>query len=192
MVDVSLGVSTVNASVKTAQTQNTQQVNGIVAALTQLGVAAKDMQTSNYSIYPNIDYTNNKQTITGYTVSQNLEVKIRNLDSVGDVLAKAGELGANQVSGINFTIDDPTALQAQARDKAIVDAKTKAQALANELGLTILKVTSFSEDNNSTPPPRPMMLNAMSAGATSAAPSPDIQSGSLDVISDVSVTYEVR
>ncbi len=191
LAQISLGVQTDGLTVKQAQTTNTQKMNAIIAAVKSLGVADKDIQTNNYSISPKIDWSNGKQNITGYTVSQNVTVKVRALDKAGDVLARAGELGANQVGGINFTIDDPKALQDEARIKAIKDARTKAQQLADEIGLTIVKVVTFSESNGYIPPVYPIMNKAMDMAAQ-VAPAPTIEAGSLDVTSDVSVTFEVR
>ena len=191
---VNLGVTSDGKTVKDVQTQNTKKMNEIIAALKTMDVDAKDIQTSNYSIYPKYDYANGRQDIIGYTVSQNVTVKVRNLDKTGDILSKAGELGMNQKSGVDFTIDDPKALQAQARDKAIDDAKQKAQVLVDKLGLTLVKVVTFTEGSQNAPVPLPMMKSADMGigGGGGSVPSPSIQSGSLDVISNVSVTFEVR
>lgn len=191
LAQMDLGVRVDGTTVKDAQVQNTQKMNAITTALMALGVKKEDLQTSQYSIQPRIDWSNGKQTVLGYTVSQTLTVKVRDLDKAGDVLAKAGELGANQVGGINFTIDDPTSLKADARLKAIADARTKAEALAKQLGLDIVKVVTFSE-NAQGGYPVPMMAKAYDNSVGAAAPAPEIQSGTLDVISDVSVTFEVR
>ena len=193
LVSVSLGVSIDANTVSDAQTMNTQKMNAIVAALKAMNIADADIQTSNYNISPRYDYNNGKQTILGYTVSQNVQVKVRKLDQVGDVLAKAGQLGANQVGGVDFTIDDPTSIQAQARQKAIDDAQKKANTLTSQLGLHIVKVVSFSEGSTNPPGPIPYMYAAKAMDSAGMAPTaPSIQSGSLDVTSDVSVTYEVR
>lgn len=192
LAQISLGVQTDGLTVKQVQTMNTQKMNAIIIAVKALGVADKDIQTSNYSIYPKIDWSTGKQIITGYSVTQNVTVKVRALDSVGDVLAKAGELGANQIGGINFTIDDPKALQSEARVKAIKDARDKAQQLADQIGLTLVKVVTFSESNGYVPPVYPMANKTMDSSAAQSAPSTSIEAGSLDVTSDVSVTFEVR
>ncbi|MFZ2803700.1 MAG: SIMPL domain-containing protein [Patescibacteria group bacterium] len=190
---VDLGVTTQGAAVKDAQTQNTQKMNAIIAALKAMSIADADIQTSNYSISPNYDYTNGTQKLTGYTISQEVTVKVRNLDSLGDVLSQAGNLGANQVNGVSFTIDDPTSIQAQARDKALADARTKAEDVAKTLGLTIVKAVTFSESSGSTPPvPLPFAMDASAGIAGKSVPSPSVQSGSLDVESNVTVTFEVH
>jgi uncharacterized protein YggE len=193
VVIVSLGVQTDAATVRAGQTDNTKKMNDINAMLKQQGVEEKDITTQNYSIYPRYNYENGKQDIIGYTVSQNLSVKIRDLDKTGDILSRAGDLGANQVGGINFTIDDPTGLQAQARGKAIDDAKQKADQLAQQLGLHIVKVVSFSESSGGYPAPYPMLYaKDMAAGIGGAESAPDIQPGSQEVISNVNVVFEVR
>jgi hypothetical protein len=191
IAQVSLGVLSDAATVKAAQTDNTKKMNDIIAAVKALGVKADDITTTNYSIAPKIDWSNGKQNIIGFTVSQNIEVKVRDLDKVGDILAKGGELGANQAGGVQFTIDDPKKVQADAREKAIEDARTKADVLAKQLGLTLVKVVSFSESGN-TPNPMPLYAKAMGVGGGSDAVAPQIETGTQDVISSVNVTFEVR
>lgn len=192
IVRVSLGVQTDAPTVRAAQTENTTKMNAITAMLNNAGIAEVDVKTENYSIYPKVNWESGRQNIIGYTVSQNVSVKIRDLDKVGDILARAGELGANQVGGVNFTIDDPSGLQDQAREKAISDAKEKAEQLARQLGLTIVKVVSFSESGGGLPPMPYFARDLAVAEGIGGGPSPDIQTGSQDVISNVSVVFEVR
>lgn len=191
---INLGVQSEGVSVKDTQKSNTLKMNAIVAAMKELGVADKDLQTSNYSLAPKIDWSNGRQNIIGYTISQMVTVKLRDLDKAGDVLSKAAELGMNQSGGIQFTIDEPKTLQERARTLAIEDAHKKAEQLAEQLGLKIVKVVTFSESGYGSPmPPVPMYAKAqMNASLDAALPSPDIQSGSLDVTSNVNVTFEVR
>lgn len=188
---LNLGVQTDAATVKAAQTDNTKKMNAIIEAVKALGVAKEDVTTENYSVYPKLEWKDGVSSIVGYTVSQNVSVKVRDLDKVGDILTKAGELGANQIGGIDFTLDEPKALQAEARGKAIEDAESKADALAKQLGLTIVKVVSFSESFGS-PPPMPYFAKDMGALALEAAPAPTIEPGQQEVVSSVNVTYEVR
>lgn len=191
---INLGVQTEALTVKETQKNNTQKMNAIVAAMKDLGVADKDLLTSNYSLNPKIDWRDGRQNIIGYTITQNLTVKLRDLDKAGDVLAKAAELGMNQSGGIQFTIDEPKTLQERARTLAIEDARKKADQLAKELGLKIVKVVTFSEGGYGAMPPMPMYeaKAQMNASIDQALPSPDIQSGSLDVVTNVNVTFEVR
>jgi hypothetical protein len=189
LAEVSVGMYSDGRDVTEVQMANSKKVNAIIAALKGLGIASADMQTNNYSIAPKFDYKDGAQNVIGYVVSQNLSVKVRDLSRVGAVVAKAGELGANQVNGVTFTIDDPTVQKQQARMMAIEDAKKKAEELANALGVKIVRVASFSE-SSTQPPAFPYAYRALDAAA--AAPIPEIQTGTLDVQSRVSVTFEIR
>lgn len=190
---VSVGVTTEGATVKNVQQQNTTKMNAITDAMKVLKIADKDMQTSNYSISPKYDYTDGAQRLNGYIVSQNLEIKVRDMDNVGAVLQKAGELGSNQIGGVQFSIDDPTSLQQEARVKAIQDARKKADDLGKQLGLTIVRVVTFTENASSRPPMYASVgMMKLDQEIAPSLPSPDVQSGSLDVTSNVSVTFEVR
>jgi uncharacterized protein YggE len=108
------------------------------------------------------------------------------------LLSGVGTRGVSDVSGLSFTVADQDALDADARSKAITDAQTKAKALASELGVSLIRVTGFSE--NSSGGPIPMYAMAKSAVATDAAvaPTPEIPVGQNTIVSDVSVTYEIR
>ena len=188
-----LGMTTQDKDVQTALKDNNQKINDLIAALKQVGIPAADIQTSAFDVSPNYDYSNNKQTITGYTANQSVTVKVRNLDLVSNVLDTVGTVGANQVSGLNFTIDNPEQLQAQAREKAIADAMDKASVLEQQLGIKLTRVVNFSENGSS---PVPIMYNSMKelAGGAAAPVSvaPSIQTGSQDIVSNVTLTFEIQ
>ena len=180
------------------------------------GVADKDIKTANASFYPKYEYRNavcppipmdagtagvtvspsspyycpsGKQVLTGYTASESITIKIRNTDSVGDLMQGLGATGVSDLNGPNFSIDNPDAVQAQARKKAIDDAKAKAQVLAKDLGVSLGKITSFTEGGN-----YPIMY-AQSAmmNSISATPAPAvIPKGENTISSDVTITYEIR
>lgn len=187
---VTLGVYSDGATVAAVQQANTSKMNAIIAAIKDMGVKDADIQTSNYSLQPKIDWESNSQRVIGYNLSQTLTIKVRDLTKVGDVLDGATKLGANNVNGIQFTIDDPSSLQDQARIKAINDAKKKAEALAAATGLHLVKVVSFSESTPGVPVPMPYAARDV-AFAPQAA-NTQVEAGSLDVNTDVSVTFEVR
>ena len=193
---VTLGVMTQTPDVASGQKKNTDQVNAIIDAMKALGVKPEDMQTSNYQIYPQYDYNSGQQILKGYQITQTVTIKVRNMDSVGDIIAKAGQLGSNQVQGVSFELDNPLTAQAQARDKAITDAKSKADVLVKSLGVHLGKIVGFSEGGQSTPYPimydTAVKATALSASGAAAPPSPDIQPGSLDVSSSVSITFELQ
>lgn len=188
---VNLGLYSEGKDVPTVQKANTTKVNAIVDALKQMGIAAEDLQTADYNISPKFDYSNGTQTVTGYTVSQTLAAKVRNLSQVGAVIAKAGELGANQINGVSFTIDDPSQLQQEARKKALEDANKKARELADALGVKVVGIVTFSESSGGQP--MPMFADSkLGLGGGGGVPAPDVQAGSLDVESNVSLTFELR
>ncbi|MFA6254500.1 MAG: SIMPL domain-containing protein [Patescibacteria group bacterium] len=192
IAEISLGIQTDKVTVATAQKENTDKMNKIIAELKGMGIEAKDIQTTNYSIYPRYDWNNGKQTLLGYTVSQSVTVKIRNLDKIGDIVDKAGSLGANQVSSLSFTIDEPEVIKQQAREKALLNAKEKAEALAKVAGVKLGKLVSFTESSNPVYPVyRDYAMKSLDAGIEESAPAPTVEPGSQDVIINVMVTYEV-
>lgn len=191
LAEVNLGLLSEGRDVPATQEDNAKKVNAIIAALKGLGIAEADMQTSNYSISPRYEYLDGKQNIIGYSVSQNLSIKVRNLSRVGAVVSKAGELGSNQVNGITFTIDEPSVIQQAARKEAIVDAGKKANELASALGVKLIRIVGFSESTPGSPIP-PMYYSRLDSVQAAAPVAPEIQPGELDVKADVTITYEIR
>jgi len=207
-VDMAPDIATVTFSVvsnkstaQEAQADATKKQNAVDAYLKTTGVAAKDIQTSGYSVYPQYDYVQQacsngycpggKQVLRGYEARQTTTVKVRDLAKVGDILVGVGNAGATEVSGPNFTFDDPNAPQTAARSKAIADAKAKAEELARELGVSIVRVVSFSESSGGYP--RPYALDAgMGKAEATAQSAPSISPGTNKVSDDVSITYEIR
>ncbi len=187
-----------------AQKAATEKMNAVIAYLKAQGIADKDVQTSDYSIYPKYDYTQtictqyscppSKQILQGYTVSQSVTVKVRDTAKAGAVLAGVGALKVENVSGLSLSIDDHKAIERQAREKAIADAKQQADALAADLGVKIVRIVSYSESGNY---PVPMYyakaMDARGGVANEATPpSPSIPTGENKVTSNVTITYEIR
>ncbi|MCX6779164.1 MAG: SIMPL domain-containing protein [Candidatus Magasanikbacteria bacterium] len=187
-----IGFVTESKDVATAQKENTEKMNKLIAEVKKLGVADADIQTSNYSVYPRYDYTDGKSLLSGYTVNQSVTLKIRDLTKISSVLAKVGEVGVNQVSSLNFIIDDQENLRASARDKALKNAKEKADALAKSLGVRIVKVISYNEYTPSDVYPMKAYGMAEGMGGGASAPSPDIQTGSMEIKVSVNVIYEIE
>lgn len=132
----------------------------------------------------------NKNVLTGYDVSESVSVKLRDLSKAGSLLASLGSTGVSNLNGPSFGVDNPDSVQAQARSKAISDAQSKAKELSKELGVRIVRITSFSENNGSYPGP---IMYAMNASAGSAkAVAPEIATGQQEVTDNVSITYEIR
>jgi hypothetical protein len=189
-------------TVADAQKDATAKANAISAYLKAAGIDEKDIQTSNYSINPQYDYvgtvcTNGycppgRQTLRGYEVRQTTSIKVRDTDKAGDILAGIGAKGATEVSGLQFTFDNPQQGQLEARGKAIDDAEAKAEELAKELGVSLVRVVSFNESSGGSPVPMyAKMLDSATGGAV-AQSAPEISVGQNKVTSNVSVTYEIR
>ncbi|MEK7601177.1 MAG: SIMPL domain-containing protein [Patescibacteria group bacterium] len=188
--------------VKTAQDAAAKKNNAVIAYLKGAGIDEKDIQTTDYSIYPQYDYQQitcvaypcppGKQTLSGYQVSETLTVKVRDAKKAGDLLSGVGSRGATNVSGLSFTIDDQKALEAQARGKAIDDASGKAEALAEQLGVRLVRIVGFSEDGGGRPIYYAKTVALGMGGDAAAAPSPEIATGQNKIVSNVSITYEIQ
>ena len=200
----SYSVVSLKPTVAAAQTDATTKANATLAYLKSAGVDEKDIQTSGYSINPQYDYIQDacingscgsgRQVLRGYEVRQTTTVKVRDTQKAGDLLAGVGDKGATEVSGLQFTFDKPEQGQLEARGKAIADAKTKADELADELGVSIVRVVSFSESSGGYPTPyaygRGGVTNMAMDSKVEIAP--QISVGQNQVSSSVSVTYEIR
>lgn len=185
-----IGLVTEKADVASAQKENSEKMNKLIGEVKKLGVKDEDIQTTQYSIYPKYDYTEGKSILSGYTVQQSVTVKIRDLSKINAVLAKVGEVGANQVSSLSFTIDDKEALRASARELALKNVQEKAAALAQALGVRLVRVVSFNESTgNDIGLKAYPMYGAEGMGGGGA---PDIQTGSLDIKVSANVVYEIE
>ncbi|MEI6057970.1 MAG: SIMPL domain-containing protein, partial [bacterium] len=173
-----------------------------IKAMTDAGVSMDDIQTLSYNINPHYEYTGSvctsngycppsKSVITGYDVSQTVQVKVRDLSKAGTLLAAVGSLGVQNVDSLQFSIDKPEAIQNQARAKAITAAQTKADTLARELGVHIVRVVNFSENGGGVVSPIMYSAKAMNI-ASDVAVAPNIPAGQQKITSDVSITYEIR
>lgn len=177
-------------TVTEAQQKNTDVMNMLVTKLKQLGIAEEDIQTDYYNIYPSYNYTDKSgRELEGYEVSQGVSVKIRDLTKANQVLALAGAVGANNVSGLTFTIDDREVYQEAARVKAFEKIARKVEVLRSALGVNFVGVISYDEfevDGEGGPIP----LYARAEGGETVPPT--IESGTKDVVMQVTVTLEIE
>ena len=186
---VDLGITVNQPTVKAAQNEANSVINAITQSIKDLGVAAKDIKTSNYSVYPQYDYNEGQNRITGYQVSASLTVTVREIDKVNQVIDTATAKGANTVGGIQLTVDEDKRKQLlqDARELAVKDAKSKAESLASAASMTLGKIVNIQEETNNFP--RPMM--GMMAIADSATKT-NIQPGATDISTSVTLFYETR
>jgi len=196
-------IANINVGVKTgtkktaaeATKEGTDKMNSIIVEIKKLKIEEKDIKTSDYNLNPVYNWTQDKgQELIGYEVSQTLVLKIRDLNKIGDVIAKTTEQGANQIGNISFTIDDEYALKNQARELAIQKAKEKAKMIADQSGMKLGEVKSVME--SSDPVIYPMYSNAkmdLAVGAgREALSAPSIQTGQNEIKVDVTLVYEVK
>lgn len=189
---ISVSVEKEAVSVTEAQNQATEAINKITSFLKESSVEDKDIKTTNYNIYPRYDWIEKTgRVFRGYVVSQTLEIKIRKIDKTGEILAGVTKAGANQVGGVSFTIDDEEAVKREARQKAINDAQTKAEQLAKDLGVKIVRLVNFSESGNGGII-MPYKMEAMEATGMGGGGEPEIPSGENTVTINVYLTYEIK
>jgi len=184
---VSLSVISDAATVAAAQKDNTDKMNKITQVMKDTGVKEDDLKTTSYSIMPRYQYSAGRSDIIGYEALQTLDIKVRDLTKVGDILSKAAAAGANQVGSLSFTFDNPETLQSQARQEAIIQARQKAGDLAKGLGVSLGKITSFNESSAGQPVP----MYANDARGMGGGVAPQIQTGQNEIIIDVNLTYEI-
>ncbi len=186
-----MGMVAEGVTVLEAQQQNTSVMNELIFRLKGLEIAEDDIQTANYNIYPRYDYNDDDgRTLEGYEVRQNVSVKIRDLEIANEVLALAGEVGANNVSGLQFTIDDDEVYKTEAREKALEQVSEKARALSRSLGVRLVSIVSYDEYTGGQDP-YPYKSYAESAYGLGGS-MPDVEAGSMDVVMNVHVTFEIR
>jgi len=202
--DLALSVFSVLSEAKTvaeALEDNTTKMNAIIAFVKGQGVEEKDIKTTNFNVSPRYEWYESRsctssycpsgeRVLIGYEVSQSLQVKIRDLAKVGDIIEGAAEAGANQIGELQFTIDNEDLLKEEARGKAIEEAKAKADSLADQLGIRLIKITHFSESGE-TPTYYPSYAKSEALGMGGGA-DVSIETGENKISVTVTLTYQIR
>ena len=189
---INIGVHTEKNTAADAVAENNAQTQQVVDALKKAGVDAKDIQTTNFSIWPNTQYdpqTGGKIGTT-YVVDNTVYVKVRKLDQLGDMLDATVQAGANSINSIQFDVADKTDALKQARDAAVKDAKTQAQELATAAGVSLGDVQNISF-YNSIPTPYVDTYGKGGGGVAAAATVP-VTPGQLTLTVTVNITYEIK
>ncbi len=192
--------------VSDAQNKVSVKIKATLAEITKLGIADKDIKTQNYSSYPKYEWQekasnqicareycppSGKQVIVGYEVTQQVNVTVRNLELVNGLVGALAVASVTEMQGPNFAIDKEDDLKALARKEAIKKARAKAEVLANDLGVTIVRVVSFSEGSNYPKYRREIMMTA-DASSDVSEPIPELPQGEQKITSSVTITYEIR
>lgn len=198
-VEVVPNVATINVGVAVNKVKTVAEAqaaidkvnNELIKRMKALGLTEKDIQTSNYSIYPNYDYTDGSK-IDGYNASANISIKTKVISQVGQIVSESTSAGANQINGIQFSIDDPASFRESARKKAIENAKEQAKKLSKELGIRLGSVTNIVE---SSPSDGGILYKSYADSipvAGGGGSGPEIQPGSQEITSVVTLYFEKR
>jgi len=190
LAQVRSGVTTNAKNVKEAVESNSRIMAAIITALTEGGIAQKDIQTTQFSIQPvySSQDQHSESKLTAYRVSNQVIAKIRHIDKLGDVLERLAAAGATDVWNIDFMVSDPSKALDEARETAIADARRKAEVFARAAGVTLGRVVTIEEESAAAEPLS--MRNRPMAAARDAAAVP-IASGENTVRAVVTVGFDL-
>jgi hypothetical protein len=189
---ISFGVTAKNMSTDIATKSVNDRMDTLMSELAKNNVEEKDIKTISYEISPEYSYNDGTQRFEGYRVSQRVEVVIRDLKKVSDVLSVVNNADLDNVSQLTFFVDDDELIKAQLRGDAIADAKKNAQKIAKDLDVQIENVISFYDYGNGTETPRPMYALEKSGMGGDVASAPLLPEGENQFVSKVSVTYKIK
>lgn len=187
-----------------AQEQSGTTINNIIAFLRESGVAETDIKTVNYNLYPRYRWEEQvcipgticrggEQVQDGFEVNQTVQVKVRNTDDASAIITGVGEREATNISGLNFVVDDTDALAMEARALAIADAQAKAEKLATDLGVDLVKIAGYYENEQGyNPMPYQTRNMAFDEFAESGFGGAELPMGEEQTIARVTITYEIK
>lgn len=186
---ISFGVQTQDVSSKKAQTDNATLMAAVTKALKAAGITDKDMQTSGYYINPQYSYGEkaDQNKVTGYQVSNSVNVTVKDISKVGAIIDTAANAGANIAGGITFSLSNNDEAYNKALEQALTSAKGKATVLAKALDVKLGNPVSVTE--GSAPQQQYPMYSSKSATYDMAAPQTPVSVGTVEVIAQVSVSY---
>lgn len=189
-----VSVQTTSPAVEEAVNENNTKVAAVIAALKSAGAKAEEIQTSNFSIYPQQDYSQQQQgklpRVVGYQVSNSITVTKKQVADAGRLLQAAIAAGVNQTSGLSFSVSDSARGRDEGLRAAFADARAKASLLAQAAGRTLGPAMTINEIGSMTPqPPRPMGVRAMAAVVAEPVP---VESGTEELMFTVSVVFSMR
>jgi uncharacterized protein YggE len=184
VADVVLGVQVTKPTVAEAQSAAANAMSAVIAAVKRDGVDAKDIVTVNLSLTPVYDYSASPAKLTGQQFTNVVKVTVHDINRVAAIVDDAVSAGATTIQGISFRVDNPKNVATQARQMAMQDARAKADALASSAGVAVKGVASITETASSTP-----IYYSSGAAMDKAAASTPIQTGTTDVVVNVTVSY---
>ena len=189
-----LGIEAQEATVAEAQTQASEAMDRVMAALIDNEVADRDIQTQYFSIHKvtRWDETKNQEIVIGYRVTNMVTAKIRDIDNAGSIIDAVVTAGGDltRIDSISFSIDDPSAYFGEAREKAMADAEAKAEQLASLAGVRLGKPTYISESGYLPPPIYPRVAYE-GVPMPAPAPPPPISPGEMEISLTVQIAYAI-
>jgi uncharacterized protein YggE len=212
IADISFSITQESKTAAEARKTVDDRMKKIHDFLTKSGVADKDIKAS-YSLYPKYEWDQvkieclsypcpqppSKQVLTGYEVSESVDVKIRNIDKnadvAGTIVGGLADNGATNISGPNFVLEDEDGVKATAREEAITKAKVKAEKLASDLGVKLVRIVSFNEGGNYPTPyaySGAVMMKAVGADVALSPEAANIPAGQNKYTSNVTIIYEIK
>lgn len=194
MAEIDFSVVTQGSSPQALSDDNNTKMGAVMQFISSQGIASSDIATTGYNLQPNYQWNKdtNADIIIGYTLTQTVEVKVRDLTKVADVLGGLAPLGVNQIGNVNFTFQNPDEFVAIARADALTKAEQEAAQMAAQAGASLGSIVTVNESQYV---PMPQPVYAMSAGlgaAMAQAPTPSLAPGTQDVTDTVTVTYQLK
>jgi uncharacterized protein len=188
---ITAGVVARAASATAAMQDSADRMEKVLAALKRAGVADRDIQTSSVNLNPEYRYPENQSPqLVGYTASNQVTIRFRDIRTSGKILDALVSQGANQINGPNLTVDKPEAALDEARANAIAAGRARAELYARSLGLRLVRVVSVSESGGyAVPPPAPPMPMMMARGERDST---SIQAGEQKLQVNVAITFELQ
>ncbi|MFC1994979.1 SIMPL domain-containing protein [Chloroflexota bacterium] len=190
---LSLGIEAQETSVAEAQVQAAEAMDRVMTALTDNGVAKKDIQTQYFNIRRVTKWDNVKEqeVVIGYRVTNMVTAKIRDIDNIGAVIDAVAVAGGDftRIDNIGFSVEDPSGYHQEARQKAIADAKAKAEQLADLAGVKLGKPTYITENAHFPSPIYPQVLYERAAGAS--VPETPISAGEMEISLTIQLVYAI-
>ena len=190
MAMLSLGVMTQADTAAAALKANSDGLSGALDRLKAAGIEGRDIQTSGLSLHPNVDYSSSgrEPQVRGYTASNMLTVRLRDLSVLGQTLDAVVTEGANTLNGLSFGLQNPDEATDEARRRAVADAAHKAALYAEAAGVTLGRIVTISEQGNYGGPQPMMMAEARLAKDAGSVP---VASGEISIGATISVVYEI-
>jgi uncharacterized protein YggE len=190
LAELRLGVAVSRPTVDAARSEAARLMDAILAAVDAAGVDRRDVRTALLSVQPRYDYRDGKApTLTGYELSNVVEVTVRDLARLGDVVDGTLGAGATSMDSLSFRIADPSEAEREARTMAMAQARSRADVLAEAAGLAIEGVREVVEAPLGQPPGPRAKAERMLMAADVATP---VEAGSLEITVGVTVTYRAR